>query len=76
MPTQAQVQTLIASQVGLLQNLFANNTWNADTETLRGDIQDAFLRAPEIEDAVASTRAILSSALGTSADILTPGLVE
>ena len=76
MPTQDQVQTLISSQVGLLQNLFADNTWNADTLTLRGDIQDAFLLAPEIEEAVAATRAILSSALGTSADILTPGLVE
>lgn len=76
MPTQDQVQTLISSQVGLLQNLFSKNTWNADTLTMRGDIQDAFLRAPEIEDAVAATRAILSSALGTSAAILTPGLVE
>ena len=76
MPTQAQVQTLISSQVGLLQNLFSKNTWNADTLTMRGDIQDAFLLAPEIEDAVAATRAILSSALGTSAAILTPGLVE
>ena len=76
MPTQAQVQTLISSQVGLLQNLFSKNTWNADTETMRGDIQDAFGYSPQIEDAVASTRAILSSALGTSAAILTPGLLE
>jgi len=76
MPTQAQVQTLISSQVGLLQNLFSKNTWNADTLTMRGDIQDAFLLAPEIEEAVAATRAILSSALGTSAAILTPGLLE
>ena len=76
MPTQDQVQTLISSQVGLLQNLFNDNTWNADTLTMRGDIQDAFLLAPEIEEAVAATRSILSSALGTSADILAPGLVE
>ena len=76
MSTQDQVQTLISSQVGLLQNLFSKNTWNADTLTMRGDIQDAFLLAPEIEDAVAATRAILSSALGTSAASLPPGLLE